>query len=85
MLLIFLGIEFWELIMIRLKELRESYNKTQREVAEILNVQQNTYTQYETSQRQIPIDFLILLAEFYDVSVDYILGLTNIEMPFPKN
>ncbi len=70
---------------IRLKELREQNNKTQKEIAEILNIQQNTYSQYENGQRQISLDFLIKLANFYQVSVDYILGLTNIDLPYPKN
>ena len=45
----------------------------------MLKVQQNTYSQYETGARQIPIDGLIKLSSFYDVSVDYILELTEIE------
>ena len=69
----------------RLKELRQYNCRTQKEVAEILNIQQNTYSQYENGQRQIPIDFLIKLANFYQVSVDYILNITNIDIPYPKN
>ena len=69
----------------RLKELRQYNCRTQKEVAEILNSQQNTYSQYENGQRQIPIDFLIKLANFYQVSVDYILNITNIDIPYPKN
>ena len=69
----------------RLKELRETNGKTQKEIAEILNIQQNTYSQYETGQRQISLEFLIELAKFYKVSVDYILGLTDIDLPYPKN
>lgn len=71
--------------LVRLKELREESNKTQKEVAEFLNIQQNTYSQYENGQRQISIDFLIKLANFYQVSVDYILNITNIDIPYPKN
>lgn len=61
----------------RLKELREENKYTQQEIANILDVKQNTYSQYETGQRQIPISMLIKLANFYDVSVDYILNLTD--------
>ena len=50
---------------------------TQKTVADSLHVRQNTYSQYETGQRQIPIDNLIALADFYKVSVDYLLGLTD--------
>ena len=69
----------------RLKELRESNNKTQSEIAKILNIQQNTYSQYENGQRQIPLEFLVTLAKYYNVSVDYILNLTNIDYPYPDN
>lgn len=69
----------------RLKELRKTNNKTQKELAEILNIQQNTYSQYENEIRQIPIEYLIVLAKLYNVSVDYILELTNIDMPYPIN
>ena len=61
----------------RLKELREDNDFNQSQIAEILNIKQNTYSQYENGQRQIPIDSLIKLSKFYKVSVDYILGLTD--------
>ena len=69
----------------RLKELREANAKTQIEIANFLDIKQNTYSQYETCQRQIPINLLIKLAEFYNVSIDYILGLTDIDIPYPKH
>ena len=75
----------YSMVNLRLKELRESVNKTQNEIAEYLNIQQNTYSQYETGRRQIPLEFLIELAKFYNVSVDYILNLTKIDFPYPKN
>lgn len=61
----------------RIRELREDNDLTQAEVAKHLNVKQNTYSQYENGQRQIPIDCLILLARLYKTSTDYILGLTD--------
>ncbi len=61
----------------RLKELREDSDLTQADVAKILNVRQNTYSQYENGQRQIPLDFLIALAKFYKTSTDYILELSD--------
>ena len=61
----------------RLKELREENNLTQTQVAEFLNVKQNTYSQYENGKRQLSIDMLIKLAKFYKVSTDYILELEN--------
>lgn len=63
----------------RLKDLREDRDIPQRVLAEYLNIKQNTYSQYESGARQIPIDALIKLIEFYDVSMDYILGLTNVK------
>ncbi|MBQ4072019.1 MAG: helix-turn-helix transcriptional regulator [Clostridia bacterium] len=61
----------------RLRDLREDHDYTQREIADVLHIKQNTYSQYENGQRQIPIDFLIKLSLFYDVSTDYILELTD--------
>ena len=61
----------------RVKELREENKYTQQYVAEILNIRQNTYSQYENEKREIPIRALIVLAKLYDVSVDYILELTD--------
>ncbi len=69
----------------RLKDLREDRDITQKEIADFLHIKQNTYSQYENRQRQIPIDFLIMLARYYNVSTDYILGLTDISTPYPKN
>ena len=61
----------------KLKELREENNLTQMQVANYLNIKQNTYSQYENEKRQLPIDVLIKLAKFYKVSTDYILELDN--------
>ena len=61
----------------RIRDLREDRDLTQKEIAEYLHIKQNTYSQYENEQRQIPINFLIALAKYYNTSTDYILGLTN--------
>ena len=66
----------------RIKDLREDNDLTQKEVASYLQVKQNTYSQYENGQRQIPIELLISLAKFYGTSTDYILGLTNNKKPY---
>ncbi len=68
----------------RLKELREDLDIPQRILADYLNIKQNTYSQYENESRQIPIDLLIKLARYFNVSVDYILGVSDIKEPFPK-
>ena len=69
----------------RLRDLREDHDMTQSALAEILHIKQNTYSQYENGQRQIPIEVLIRLARFYKTSTDYILGITDEEKPYPAN
>ena len=68
----------------RLNDLREDSDISQKIIAEYLHVKQNTYSQYENGQRQIPIDALISLARYYNTSTDYILELTDIKTPYPK-
>lgn len=60
----------------RLKEIRENRKYTQTDIAKVLHIKQNTYSQYENGQRQIPIPLLIELSKFYGVTTDYILELT---------
>ncbi len=67
----------------RIKDLREDNNLTQTSVAKYLHVKQNTYSQYENEQRQLPLTCLILLAKLYKTSTDYILGLTDKREPYP--
>ena len=69
---------------VRLKDLREDSDLTQQAIAKHLNIKQNTYCQYEKGLRQIPIELLINLAKYYNVSVDYILNLTDTKKPYPK-
>ena len=54
------------------------------DVAKILNVKQNTYCQYEIGIVNYPLDAVIQLAEFYGVSVDYLVGLTDEPAPYPR-
>lgn len=68
----------------RLKKLREFEKINQTELAKELGISQNTYSQYETGARQPSLEMLIKLAEFYFVSTDYILGLTDNPEPYPK-
>ena len=67
----------------RLRDLREDNDLTQQAVASHLHIKQNTYSQYENGQRQIPINMLILLAKLYKTSVDYLLELTDEPRPYP--
>ena len=66
----------------RIKDLREDRDLTQLEIANYLHIKQNTYSQYENGQRQLPLSHLIALAKFYKTSTDYILGLTNEIKPY---
>ena len=61
----------------RLRSLREDNDITQAKIAKLLNCKQNTYQQYESEKRQIPIDTLKKLAIFYNTSIDYILEMTD--------
>ena len=61
----------------RLKELRIENDVSQQEISRYLNVRQNTYSQYETGKRELPINVLIELAKYYKVTTDYILGLED--------
>ena len=58
----------------RLRDLREDADKAQKEIAAILNIDQRTYSNYETGKREIPIHHLMTLADYYGVSVDFIVG-----------
>ncbi len=67
----------------RLHDLREDRDKSQEELAKILNISQATYSRYERGKLDIPTDTLIQLAKFYQTSVDYLLGLTDNPTPYP--
>ena len=61
----------------RIRDLREDHDITQKQMAKILNCSQQVYSNYELGQRDIPTDILIKLSDFYKVSVDYILGISD--------
>lgn len=67
------------------RSLREDRDYKQREIAEVLHVSQNTYSQYENGVIELTAEKLILLADFYQVSVDYLLGRTSNPDFCPKN
>ena len=68
----------------RLRDLREDRDMTQTALAVQLHIKQNTYSQYENGQRQLPVDLLIRLAILFGTSVDYILELTDDPRPYPR-
>lgn len=59
---------------LKIKDLREDHDLSQKEVAKILNISQVTYSYYEIGKRNIPLDLLIKLADYYNVTLDYIVG-----------
>ncbi|UWG96519.1 helix-turn-helix domain-containing protein [Dehalobacter sp. DCM] len=66
----------------RLRDLREDRDLNQQALADLLNVSQTTYSRYESGTLDIPSVSLIKLAEFYETSVDYLLGLTDKRKPY---
>ena len=68
----------------RIRELREDRSLKQQEVADILNVGQRTYSDYESGKTRIPIDSILILAKYYNVSLDFITGASNIKREYPK-
>jgi len=61
----------------RIRDLREDSDKKQKELAQYLSVDQSTYSDYENGRINVPIEQLIKIAEYYDVSIDFIVGRTN--------
>ena len=68
----------------KIRELREDNDLLQKDLAKHLHCSQVAYSRYELGLRDIPTEVLILLAKFYNTSVDYILGLTNERKPYTK-
>lgn len=66
----------------RIRDIREDNDLTQQQIAEILGTSQTMYARYERGANELPVRHLIRLAEFYHVSTDYLLGLTNEKKPY---
>lgn len=69
----------------RLEDLRIDADKTQQQIADILVCQREVYRRYEKGERELPLWAAIKLAEYYNVSLDYLVGLTKERLPFPTN
>lgn len=69
----------------RIRALREDNDINQLTVAQLLNVGQKTYSDYETRKIRIPLDSAVILARYYDVDMNYICGVSDIKRHFPKN
>ena len=74
-----------KVINTRIKDLRISNNLRQSDIAKILFIKQNTYSQYEIGTRTIPLELLISLCKYYKVSLDYMLYRTDVPNPYPKS
>ena len=71
-------------MILRIRDLREDRDLKQRASAELLLCDQSLYSKYERGERELPLHLAIQLAEFYDVSVDYLVGLTDEPAPYPR-
>ncbi|MCM1288225.1 MAG: helix-turn-helix domain-containing protein [Clostridium sp.] len=69
----------------RIRDLREDNDLLQVDIADYLKCSQVCYSYYEIGKRDIPTDVLIRLANYYNTSVDYLLGLTSIKEPYPRS
>lgn len=69
---------------LRIRDLREDSDLTQREIADYLFCDQSLYSKYERGERDLPLDFAVKLALFYQTSLDYLVGLTNRKDAYPK-
>ena len=68
----------------RLKDLREDKDLLQKDIADLLLIKQQQYSLYETGKRDLPLELAIILSDFYNTSIDYIVGKTNIKQPYKK-
>ena len=68
----------------RIRETREDNRFTQQKIADLLHIGQRTYADYESGKTRIPIDNILILAKFYNVSIDYITGASNVKTEYPK-
>lgn len=68
----------------RIRALREDNDLTQAQIAALLHIGQRTYSGYELGKTRIPLKYMLILAEYYDVSMQYLCGLTDERTPFPK-
>jgi len=70
-------------MLLRIRDLREDKDLKQKEVADYLMCDQSLYSKYERGERPLPLELADKLADFYGVSVDYLLGRTNTKTPYP--
>ena len=71
-------------VELRIRDLREDADLKQRQLADYLHCDQSLYSKYEREERPLPVEYAEKLADFYHVSVDYLLGRTDLKTPYPK-
>lgn len=71
-------------MLLRIRDLREDRDLKQKDIAEYLICDQSLYSKYERGERPLPLEYAEKLADYYGVSVDYLLGRTNLKNPYPK-
>lgn len=69
----------------RMKDLRDDADVKQNVLAEYLGIKQSTYSDYENGKINVPIEALVKVSDFYHVSLDYLVGKTDIRTPYPKS
>lgn len=69
---------------LRIRDLREDHDLSQKQVAEHLRCDQSLYSKYERGEREVPLQIMAKLAVFYQTSIDYLVGLTNEQKPYPR-
>lgn len=70
---------------LRIRDLREDSDFSQKYISDILHIHQTTYSDYELGNLNVPVSVLIKLADLYDTSIDYLVGITAEKKPYPKN
>ena len=69
----------------RIRNLREDHDLTQKDLSQVLNISQVAYSYYELNRRNIPLELLTKLADYYNTSVDYLIYRTDVYKPYPKS
>ena len=69
---------------LRIRDVREDQDLKQKQIAEYLLCDQSLYSKYERGERELPLRLAVKLAEYYGVSMDYLLGLTDVRTPYPR-